>query len=96
MEWLLEYSAPVIVGICLCLGFMIKNVIPSDKINKFIPLIMGLTGVGINIWINLTLTPEILLTGLFSGLASTGLHQAFKSFLNKKKSNVEETEEIEE
>ena len=97
MEWLLEFSAPVIVGICLCLGYILKNVIPNDKINNYIPLIMGILGVGINCWINLAFTPDILLTGLFSGLASTGLHQVFKKFIeNFSKAKTEEIPEIEE
>ena len=39
--------------------------------------------------------PDVLLTGLFSGLASTGLHQAFKAFIDKfgKKKDAEEVTE---
>lgn len=83
MEIITQYSVPVIVGICLCVGYVIKNVIPTDKINRFIPLIMAILGLALNIWINLMVTPEILLGGLFSGLASTGLHQAFTKLINK-------------
>lgn len=81
---LTEYAVPIIVGICLCVGYIIKNMIPSDGINKYIPLIMGALGVALNVWINLGITPQILLGGLFSGLASTGLHQAFKNLIDHK------------
>ena len=91
MEWILEFSAPIIVGICLCIGYILKNVVTTDKINKYIPLIMGVLGVGLNCWINLSFTPEILLTGLISGLSSTGLHQVFKNLINK--NSTDETEE---
>ena len=84
MEFLNDYIVLIVVGICLCVGYMIKHLIPSDKINKFIPTIMALLGLGLNVWINMAFTPEILLGGLFSGLASTGLHQAFKQFIEKK------------
>ena len=87
MAWILEYSAPIIVGICLCIGYILKDVVPTDKINRYIPLIMGVLGVGLNCWINLSFTPEILLTGLISGLSSTGLHQAFKNLINKNSTN---------
>lgn len=87
MEWILEFSAPIIVGICLCIGYILKDVVPTDKINRYIPLIMGVLGVGLNCWINLSFTPEILLTGLISGLSSTGLHQAFKNLINKNSTN---------
>lgn len=82
---LTEYAVPIIVGICLCVGYIIKNMIPSDGINKYIPLIMGALGVVLNVWINLGITPQILLGGLFSGLASTGMHQVFKNLINKNK-----------
>ena len=84
MEFLNEYSVPVIVGICLCIGFILKNIVMTDKINKFIPLIVAVIGVVVNAWLNTwTVTPEILLSGMFSGLASTGMHQLFKQFIEK-------------
>lgn len=84
MEFLNEYSIPVIVGICLCVGFILKNLVTTDKINKFIPLIVAVIGVVVNAWLNAwTITPEILLSGMFSGLASTGMHQLFKQFIEK-------------
>lgn len=83
ITFLTEFAVPIIVGICLCVGYIIKNMIPSDGINKYIPLIMGALGVALNVWINLGITPQILLGGLFSGLASTGLHQVFKNLINK-------------
>ena len=78
MEFLAKYSAPVVLGICLCVGYILKNVISTDKINRYIPLILGVLGVGVNCWVQLDFTPDILLTGLFSGLASTGLHQTYQ------------------
>lgn len=82
MEFLNEYISLLVVGVCLCVGYILKNLVPSEKINKFIPTIVGLLGIAINMWANAWgFTPEILLTGLFSGLASTGLHQAFTKIL---------------
>ena len=83
ITFLTEFAVPIIVGICLCIGYIIKNMIPSDGINKYIPMIMGALGVVLNVWINLGITPQILLGGLFSGLASTGMHQVFKNLINK-------------
>ena len=83
MEFLNQFSIPVIVGICLCVGYILKNVVTTDKVNKFIPLIMGILGLGLNMWINLGVSPEIILGGLISGLASTGLYEAFKQFIKK-------------
>ena len=83
MEFLTQFSIPVIVGICLCVGYILKNVVTTDKVNKFIPLIMGVLGLGLNMWISLGVSPEIILGGLVSGLASTGLYEAFRQFIKK-------------
>lgn len=80
---LMEFMSIVIVGICLCVGYMLKNAVSNEKINKFIPLIMGGLGLVLNIWIKGQLTPEVILGGLFSGLASTGLYEAFKNLIER-------------
>ena len=79
LGFMAEYAVPIIVGICLCVGYILKNVVHGEEINKYIPLIMGVLGVGLNIWINTGFTAEILLGGLFSGLASTGLYEVFRN-----------------
>lgn len=83
LQFLTEYTVPIIVGICLCVGYILKNILKTDKINQFIPLVMGVLGVILNSWISEAFTPYILLCGLFSGLASTGLHQMFKNLIQK-------------
>ena len=83
MEFLQEYSLPVIVGICLCIGYIIKHSLDFVP-GKYIPLIMGVLGLGINIALHWGgITAEVVLGGLFSGLASTGLHQAFTKIIEK-------------
>ena len=81
--FLTEYAIPLIVGICICVGYIIKNLVPSDGINRFIPLIMGILGVLLNFWVNQQFTAEVLLGGLFSGLASTGLYELFRNLINR-------------
>ena len=84
ISFLGEYVVVLVLGICLCVGYVLKNLVPTDKIDRWIPLVMGLLGVALNIWIQATFTPEVLLGGLFTGLSSTGLHQVFKQLVNKK------------
>lgn len=77
-----EFCIPVIVGICLCVGYVIKTSLPKIH-NSYIPLIMAFLGLVINIWINNTVNPSIILGGLFSGLSSTGLYEMFRNLINK-------------
>lgn len=82
LEFFNDYLVITILGICLCVGFVIKESVPQIN-NKYIPLIMAVLGVVLNVWLNMSFSPQILLGGLFSGLASTGLHQAFKQLIQK-------------
>lgn len=84
MEFLNEYLVLIVMGVCLCVGYVLKHLVPNEKVDKFIPLVMAALGVAINVWVNaFAFTPEILLGGMVSGLASTGMHQLFKQFLEK-------------
>ena len=88
IEFLQDYIVLIVVGICLCIGYIMKNVVTTEKVNRFIPLVMGLLGIALNVWVNaFTFTPEVLLGGLFSGLASTGLYELFKNLINRKPAN---------
>lgn len=81
LNFLVEYCIPVIVGICLCVGYIIKTSIPKIP-NNYIPLLMAIFGLALNVWINKGIDPNIILGGLMSGLSSTGLHQLFKNSIN--------------
>lgn len=84
MEFLNEFMIPVIIGICLCVGYVIKKWI-NDIDNKWIPTVVTVIGLFLAIWMNSwVITPEVILGGLISGLASTGLHQLFTQFIEKK------------
>ena len=83
LGFLTGFRVPVIVGICLCVGYVIKKWI-KDVDNKWIPTVCAVLGVILVIWMNgRSVSPSIILSGLFSGLASTGLHQLFKQYLEK-------------
>lgn len=84
ITFLSDYVVVLVLGICLCAGYILKHLVTTDTINRWIPLIMGILGVALNVWIQNTFTPAVLLGGLFSGLASTGLHQVFKQLITKK------------
>ena len=86
MENFTNYLVPVIVGICLVTGYIAKHWI-ADVDNKVIPTALAVIGAALAVVMNwgtvsvITL-PEIALGGALSGLASTGLHQMFKQWLD--------------
>lgn len=73
-----QYFVPIIIALCLCIGYIMKHWLPND--NKIIPTVLGIIGAlaGVLLFgIDLT----AIVKGLASGLAATGLHQAFKEFI---------------
>lgn len=90
MEFLEALIVPVIMAICLCIGFIIKG---FKKIpNKWIPVILALLGVAIAIWESWeSITPEIIAGGLASGLAACGAYDTYKHFFGSEK-NKDKTE----
>ena len=84
MEILNQFVVVIVMGICLCIGYVIKNSLDFIP-NKYIPLIMAMLGVVLNVWFNgWAFTPEILLGGLASGLASTGAFELIRNITSGK------------
>jgi hypothetical protein len=85
MDILSQYVVLVVAGICFAVGYVIKNSLAFIP-NKYIPLIMAVLGVILNVWLNhWQFTPQILLGGLASGLASTGAFELVRNLTNKDK-----------
>ncbi|MBS6196143.1 MAG: phage holin family protein [Clostridiales bacterium] len=78
-EILTKYVNIVTWGICLCIGYVFKNLI-SKFPNKYIPLSMLILGVVINVLTLRKITPEIILSGMISGLSSTGGYELYKNW----------------
>lgn len=83
MDFMTFFSANINVTItvlCLCLGYIVKNCTPI-KNNLVIP-INAVVGVVLAVWFGgWAFTGQILTEGLISGLAATGLYEAFKNFV---------------
>lgn len=83
LSFLSEFINLGILGICLCIGYVIKTSLDFIP-NKYIPLIMLVLGTVLGIVTNLSdLSIDVVLTGMVSGLASTGLYEMFKNLINK-------------
>ena len=84
ITFLNDYFVPVTAGICLCAGYIIKMWTPAD--NRLIPTACAALGVLLTVWANAwSLSPQVILEGLFSGLAGTGLHEALRNLLGGNK-----------
>lgn len=84
MELLEQYYVPVVAAICIAVHYIAKRLLTAKEVQRFMPLIMGMIGIGINAWMHMSFTPDIVLGGLASGLASTGLFEMIKGMKKEK------------
>ena len=83
ITFLTNYINPLILGICLLVGYVIKTAVPKLP-NRYIPLSALILGVVIAIIMNYPgINAEVVLGGMISGLASTGLYEMLRNLLNK-------------
>lgn len=82
LDFLLQYINLITLGICLCIGYAFKKI---DKFNnQYIPAVMLLLGTIINVLVNIpNINMAVILGGMISGLASTGLYEAMRNLLEK-------------
>lgn len=82
---LTDHMVLVVVLACLIVGYIVKHAtflkwIPNDDI----PVVLAVVGGLLNLFIS-DLSIESIVYGAFMGLASTGLHQIFKDFIENNK-----------
>ena len=77
---LLVYIEMVAVGICLCITYILKHTL-TEYPKKYMPLIMAIVGIVVEILAQHNVAMEIVLTGMLSGLSSIGLYSLFKKWL---------------
>lgn len=78
-----ENFVVVVFIACLIIGYIIK--VSIDMVpNKYIPTILAVFGAILN-GVTIGFSVESVVYGALMGLASTGMHQAFKTFIENKK-----------
>lgn len=82
LEILNEYVVILIMAGCLGFGYIIKHSLDFIP-NKYIPLILGITGILLNTWSEGTLSVEVFVGGLSSGLAAVGIFEGVRNLTNK-------------
>lgn len=82
LTFLLQYINVATLGICLCIGYAFKNIKTFN--NQYIPAAMLILGTVINILANLPdISAAVILGGMISGLASTGLYETMRNLIEK-------------
>ena len=76
---LVDYFSILTMVACLCVGYVLKTALDFIP-NKYIPTILAIFGAALNPLL-LGWTVENAIYGALMGLASTGMHQAFKQFI---------------
>ena len=78
-----EYFVLVVIVACLVVGYIIKHATFFKWVkNDNIPVILAVFGAVLNPLVS-GLSIESIVYGAVMGLASTGLHQSFKKFIDK-------------
>ena len=80
INFLLEYINLPILGICLMVGYVLKTAFVKFP-NKYIPLAALTLGTIIAIVVNVKsgINIDVVLGGMISGLASTGLYEMLRN-----------------
>lgn len=76
-----EHFVLVVVLACLIVGYLLKHSFTFVS-NKYIPTILVVVGMILNGVVS-GVSVESFVYGAFMGLASTGMHQAFKQYIEK-------------
>lgn len=86
-----DYFVVVVVVACLVVGYIIKSSLDFIP-NKYIPTILAVFGAVLNAIVS-GLSVESIVYGAVMGLASTGMHQAFKQYIENNKVKENDGEE---
>lgn len=83
LTFLNEFIVVITLACCLGIGYIIKTSLKFIP-NQYIPLIMGVIGIVFNCYAAEAINAHSIVAGLITGLASTGMHELFRTFIEKK------------
>lgn len=87
---LTQYFVLVVLLGCLVIGYIIKHATLCKKIpNNDIPVILAVIGALSNLFVS-GLSFESFVYGAVMGLASTGMYEGFRNFVEGRKTNISE------
>lgn len=83
LTFLNEFIVVITLACCMGIGHIIKTSLDFIP-NKYIPLIMGIIGICFNCYAASMVNAHTIVAGLITGLASTGTHELFRTFIEKR------------
>lgn len=84
LEILEQYVVVITAAFVVAVVQAVKSLIPEELQKKYLPAAAALLGLGFNIVVaNFVITPLVVVQGLASGLAGTGLYELIKDIANK-------------
>ena len=96
LNFVSQYAVFPIAIICFVVGYIIKHFIPKLP-NKFIPLILAILGLFLNIaFSGWKFNFDIAITGLCSGIVATGSFELVRNLLSKSDKETESSDKKEE
>lgn len=91
INFISDFFVPCIVALSLCVGYVMRNFLPTD--NKWIPLALLIIGAVSGVIVS-GFNFSGIVSGSVSGLAAVGLNQAFKQALGLNvRPNIEMTDD---
>lgn len=96
LSFLNAYFIPLVMAACLVIGYCVKHISWLYRIsNEYIPAILALCGAILAIADAGGASLEIIIKGAVTGLASTGLYEAFSQIIDKfsERKDCDETKE---
>ena len=84
LEILKEFIVPLIVLMCLIVGYCIKHIPKLEGVsNAYIPTILAVLGAVAYCYQSHKVDLTTIVAGAFSGLVAVGLHQTFAQLIDK-------------
>lgn len=96
LSFLNNYFIPLVMAACLVIGYCIKHISWLYRIsNEYIPAILALCGAALACADAGSISLEVIVGGAVTGLASTGLYEAFSQIIDKysERKDCDETKE---
>ena len=84
LEIINQYAEVIIMVGCLGIGYIVKHSLDFIP-NKYIPLILAVVGVLLNVWNSQGISVGIVVGGIASGLTAVGVFEGVRNLTPKDK-----------